>query len=446
MQPKEETAGAPQPKEDAEKKKGSAAPPPQTAPPPQPKDEAGTAAEKKPQKEVKGDKGKDDKTKAKEGKQAAGQPTLNLAGAVAQKLEPLKGEENVTGAHMTAVKILDKVRAGDNLRDSIQRYVPEGNKLRPWVKAIVEASLEPPTLLAQPTGLKMLRRIAIANQEAGRREFSSKDVALTLGPHGEELILWLRLEQNAEYGVALIKQLEPQTDHLPAQYQFKHLSFQEGLFAEHLLFVVDDPSWTGWDNDAVAAAFLNNAYMNNTCRIAAGRLGTLLAKRRARGTFRRRASASSVGARSGTCSRATRRSRASASPATRWRATTPRASSTCSSATCSSRSTCRTTTWTSSSARSSAVCKALFNNQKITELNLSSNRLGLRAARRCALPSSGAYSCASGLSNNQPQRDMALADLLRVHGSLTSMRRGRARPQEPRLARQGQHGQRAAAE
>ena len=58
----------------------------------------------------------------------------------------------------------ERVRSGDNLRDSIQRYVPEGNKLRPWVKAMVEASLEAPTIKEQLVGLKMLRRIAIAIQ------------------------------------------------------------------------------------------------------------------------------------------------------------------------------------------------------------------------------------------------------------------------------------------
>ena len=47
----------------------------------------------------------------------------------------------MTGAHAITMKILEKVRKGDNLRDSIQRYVPEGNKLRPWVKALVEALL-----------------------------------------------------------------------------------------------------------------------------------------------------------------------------------------------------------------------------------------------------------------------------------------------------------------
>ena len=52
-----------------------------------------------------------DKTKPKkEAKDSRGQPMLNLAGAVAQKLEPLKGDENVTGCYTVAVRILDKVR------------------------------------------------------------------------------------------------------------------------------------------------------------------------------------------------------------------------------------------------------------------------------------------------------------------------------------------------
>ena len=38
--------------------------------------------------------------------------------------------------------------------------------------------------------------------------------------------------------------------------------------------------WEGWATDEVAAKFLNNPFMNNTCRIAAGHLGTPLAKRR----------------------------------------------------------------------------------------------------------------------------------------------------------------------
>ena len=38
--------------------------------------------------------------------------------------------------------------------------------------------------------------------------------------------------------------------------------------------------------DETAATFLNNPFMNNTCRIASGHLGTLLAKRRPVWDFR----------------------------------------------------------------------------------------------------------------------------------------------------------------
>ena len=80
-------------------------------------------------------------------------------------------------------------------------------------------------------------------------------------------------------GLPLTKTLEAQTELAPAQYQFKHLSFQEGLFAQHLL-IQAEAGWEGWETDETAAEFLNNPFMNNTCRIAAGYLGTRLAKRR----------------------------------------------------------------------------------------------------------------------------------------------------------------------
>ena len=96
--------------------------------------------------------------------------------------------------------------------------------------------------------------------------------------------LWSRLDLNDDYGVALAATLAKQTDKAPAQYQFKHLSFQEGLYAEHLLLLVtsltppNGNGWPGWATDKTASEFLNNRYMNNTCRIAAGHLGALLAK------------------------------------------------------------------------------------------------------------------------------------------------------------------------
>ena len=380
---------------------------------------------KKKEKEKK-EKEKEKAAAKKESKAAAGQPQLNLTGAIAQKLEPLKGEESVTGCHSVVMKILEKVRNGDNLRDSIQRYVPEGNKLRPWAKALVEASLEPPAVAAQATGLRMLRRIAIANQEAGRREFSSKDVALTLGPHGDELILWLRLEQNQDFGVALIKMLEPPTDQLPAQYQFKHLSFQEGMFAEHLLSVVEDPSWTGWDNDAVAAAFLNNAYMNNTCRIAAGRLGTLLARRRPSWNFSDPSSTLGIVGRralwfllEGNHSLAKLNMSGNEVGSSDGEGIVNLFKA-C--AALKSLDLSNNNLDTLKRSQLSAVCRALNANVKLTEVNFSNNRMG---ADGCKAVCAALQGCVGlkylGLSHNQPGREMALPDLLRTHKSLTDL-------------------------
>ena len=67
---------------------------------------------------------------------------------------------------------------------------------------------------------------------------------------------------------------------------------QEGLYAEYLLMMITSlqapgPGWAGWHTDTAAAEFLNNRYMNNTCRIAAGHLGSLLARQRAHWDFRK---------------------------------------------------------------------------------------------------------------------------------------------------------------
>merc|ERR1712185_223840 len=134
---------------------------------------------------------------------------------------------------------------------------------------------------AQTSGLTMLRHVAVSNQQAGRREFSAVHVAKALlvdQLNTEGFTLWLHLNKE-EGGLPLTKTLEAQTELAPAQYQFKHLSFQEGLFAQDLL-IKADIGWETWETDETAAEFLNNPFMNNTCRIAAGYLGTRLAKRR----------------------------------------------------------------------------------------------------------------------------------------------------------------------
>ena len=134
---------------------------------------------------------------------------------------------------------------------------------------------------AQPFGITMLRHVAVSNQLAGRREFSAVHVAKALlidQMNTEGFTMWLHLNKE-EAGLPLTKTLEAQTELAPAQYQFKHLSFQEGLFAQHLL-IQAEAGWEGWETDATASEFLNNPFMNNTCRIAAGYLGTRLARRR----------------------------------------------------------------------------------------------------------------------------------------------------------------------
>ena len=131
-------------------------------------------------------------------------------------------------------------------------------------------------------GLTMLRNVAVSNQLAGRRHFGAKDVANCLLkelPFSEALTLWLHLDAMDD-GPPLIKALETQTEEAEGQYQFKHLSFQEGLFAQHLFSEASDGRWDGWTTDRAAAQFLNDPFMNNTCRIPSTRFGSLLGKQR----------------------------------------------------------------------------------------------------------------------------------------------------------------------
>ena len=102
----------------------------------------------------------------------------------------------------------------------------------------------------------MLRNVAVINQQNGRREFSSAQVSSALLlelPIPEGFTMWLHLDKE-EMGLPLTKTLEAQTELAPAQYQFKHLSFQEGLFAQHLL-IQADLGWEGWETDESAAEF-----------------------------------------------------------------------------------------------------------------------------------------------------------------------------------------------
>ena len=196
-------------------------------------------------------------------------------------------EDEVYDVYRRTAKILNLLAQGRfGLSELKQRYVPKDKRLKPIIDKLLDlCSKRQKAGELEDAGLNMLRLTAVDNQQHGRREFSSKHVAKTLAAGGDlELSIWLRLDTE-EAGVTLIKTLESLTDSAPAMYQFKHLSFQEGLFARNLLGLVDRKQWDGWTNDASAATFLNNAYMNNVCRIAAGELGKRLAKIRSEWSF-----------------------------------------------------------------------------------------------------------------------------------------------------------------
>ena len=89
--------------------------------------------------------------------------------------------------------------------------------------------------------LRVLRAVAMANLNAeARREFSSVHVSSAIGNEAGRA-LWQQLEEEAQ-GVPLIKTLAARVDGFfrgkPAQYQFRHLSFQEALCAQAL--VIDE--------------------------------------------------------------------------------------------------------------------------------------------------------------------------------------------------------------
>ena len=70
---------------------------------------------------------------------------------------------------------------------AIERFEAKAPALQARVRAAQDevASLARDADRARGVGLTMLRHVAVSNQMAGRREFSSKDVALTLGSRAE---------------------------------------------------------------------------------------------------------------------------------------------------------------------------------------------------------------------------------------------------------------------
>ena len=122
----------------------------------------------------------------------------------------------------------------------------------------------------------MLKRVATANALATIKTFSGREVAGVLS--AEERVEWRRLGD----ALPLVKMLSEGGEgalfwsEQAAEYHFRHLSFQEALFAQALL--------QGGElfNSACATrekalAFLDEPFNLNTCRIGEGRLGAALA-------------------------------------------------------------------------------------------------------------------------------------------------------------------------
>ena len=370
-------------------------------------------------------------------KHATNEPVLDLNSILrGKKVRVVTGEDEVAEAYSLVVRVLDKSKqAGFDMRTGITAVVPKSHTMHAPVSALVEYVLAPNAMTdaqLQETGKTMLRRVAVSNQENGRREFTSKNVACALGAYPEELGMWSRLDLDHDNGVALCATLAKQSDKAPAQYQFKHLSFQEGLYAEHLLLLVtslappNGPGWPGWATNEASATFLNNRYMNNTCRIAAGDLGGLLAGQRAHWDFRE----------------------ATLTPNGRsalWYITddNPKVESvnvaqnevgsddvgglakmvqTCTALQLLDLSENDLVKLTVDQSEWQHVCDALGTNSTLTNLNLNSNHLGALGVRIASRALIGATALKRlGFSYNEPGVEPALSDLLRAHPSLTSI-------------------------
>jgi hypothetical protein len=133
-------------------------------------------------------------------------------------------------------------------------------------------------LVNQDAAKDLISALAIANQMARRREISTIEAGACLTKTPELQTLWNTLVKE-EKPLPLLKLVAAKSAKQAAQYEFVHLSIQEGLFAADLLRNVN--TWVGWCDDVSAAKFLNEQFNQNVCRIGSTTLGEALAKRRA---------------------------------------------------------------------------------------------------------------------------------------------------------------------
>ena len=167
------------------------------------------------------------------------------------------------------------------------------------VQAALETALREasPSVQADVPKIKtMLCKIAISNHlvadgSAGKREFSMSDVKAVLDAH--EVKLWNQFlpqpdvdaDEKKEKGVPLIKTvfLSPDQVGEGSRFQFKHLSFQEALFAQGLIDTLKGKNRAKMKEafveslDSFVVNYLGNPWYLNCLRIGAGPLGTALA-------------------------------------------------------------------------------------------------------------------------------------------------------------------------
>jgi len=125
--------------------------------------------------------------------------------------------------------------------------------------------------------LSMLSRVAVGTMMVKQREFDSNEVLGMLNGHDDELQLWLELQRRE--ALPLIKVLsESSGDMAAAEFQFKHLSFAEALYARHIIESV--ATWGEWRDDGRASAVMEESFYENTLRIGGEELGAELAKLR----------------------------------------------------------------------------------------------------------------------------------------------------------------------
>ena len=170
-----------------------------------------------------------EQAKANQARQS-NEPILDLNSVLrGNKVKIVTGEDGVSEAYSLVVRVLDKTRSvkGMDLRTAITSIAPKSHPMHAPVTALAEYVASPPAITEAAlleTGKKMVRKVAVSNQENGRREFSSVHVAealLTQQMNIEGMTMWLHMNKE-DAGLPLVKTLEAQTELAPAQYQFKH--------------------------------------------------------------------------------------------------------------------------------------------------------------------------------------------------------------------------------